>query len=241
MRWKAVLLFVTCALLLLMSLFYRVSTAIIAPVLSSDLSLTPHDLGLLGGSFFYCFAVTQLPLGVFIDRIGARRTMIFMNGLAVLGALVFAGSESLFYAVLGRSLLGIGMAGNLMGPLQSFSRSGIGRKNSPPLSGILLAAASLGNLAASSPLAVLVQFLGWRLTFNLLGGVNLLLIFPPPLRAGSSRGVGKDPPCGADEPGMVAQLQDALHQLELLGHRPSACFSATGRSPPFRACGPGRF
>ena len=55
-----------------MSQFYRVSSAIIAPDLSRDLGLNSQELGLLGAIFFYVFALVQPPLGLLLDRIGAR-------------------------------------------------------------------------------------------------------------------------------------------------------------------------
>lgn len=176
MRFRAALIFITSALLLFLSLFYRASGAIIAPLLSSDLHLTPQDLGFLGGAFFYSFAIMQLPLGFLMDRIGARWTMVGMNFLAVIGAVIFASSGSLLFAVVGRALLGFGMAGNLMGPIKIFLKWFSPAKLAT-LSGVLLSVASLGCLASTSPLALLVEVLGWRGSFYALAGVNLLLIF----------------------------------------------------------------
>ncbi|MGD9576813.1 MAG: MFS transporter [Syntrophorhabdus sp.] len=175
MSLRAALIFLSCSLLLLMSLFYRASSAIIAPILISDLGLTPNDLGLLGGCFFYSFAVIQLPLGLFIDKIGPKVTMIVLNSIAVVGAVVFATSKSPTLAIVGRSLLGFGVASNLMGPLKIFTRWFEPRKFAT-MSGSLLSLASLGSLAACSPLAVLVDFLGWRGSFYALAGVHFLLI-----------------------------------------------------------------
>jgi MFS family permease len=169
------LLFLVCASLLFMSLFYRVSSAIIAPILTSDLGLTPHDLGLLGGGFFYSFAVIQLPLGFFMDRVGPKLTMVVLNSVAVAGALVFANSNSVLSAVAGRALLGLGVAANLMGPLKIFTEW-FERRKFATISGSLLSLASMGSLAASSPLAVLVEFLGWRGSFHALAGLHLILI-----------------------------------------------------------------
>jgi len=84
------LIFAVCSSLFLMSLFYRASSAIIAPQLMKDLKLTHEDLGLLGAAFFYTFALVQFPLGPVLDRLGPRITMAGLNLLATLGAIVFA-------------------------------------------------------------------------------------------------------------------------------------------------------
>ena len=66
------LLFELCAVLFLCSQFYRASNAVIAPQLQADLSLSPESLGALSASFFYAFAITQVPLARLLDRRGRR-------------------------------------------------------------------------------------------------------------------------------------------------------------------------
>jgi len=52
---------ISCSLFFL-SQFYRVSNAVIAPQLLSDLSVDTKGLGLISASFFYAFALTQIPI-----------------------------------------------------------------------------------------------------------------------------------------------------------------------------------
>ena len=170
-RW---IIFGICASLFLMSLFYRASSAIIAPDLMHDLRLTHEALGLLGAAFFYSFAVVQIPLGLVLDRIGPRITMSILNILATAGAVVFAHAGGLTGGVIGRALLGLGMAANLMGPLKLFT-NWFDPRRFATLSGLLLSLGTLGSLAAATPLAILVQCLGWRRAFYSLAGLNALL------------------------------------------------------------------
>jgi MFS family permease len=155
-------------------MFYRVSTAIIAPDLASDLQLNSEELGLLGAVFFYVFALFQLPLGPILDRAGARATMIVLNILGFTGTLLFAQSSGLFWGALGRGLMGLGMAANLMGTLKIFSRW-FDLRQFATLTGTVLSIGTLGSLAATSPLALLVEGLGWRHAFWVLAGLHLLL------------------------------------------------------------------
>jgi nitrate/nitrite transporter NarK len=171
-RWT---LFAICTSLFLISLFYRASNAIIAPDLSRELNLEPHDLGLLGAAFFYAFALIQLPLGPILDRVGAKTTMLFLNVVGVCGTLIFASTASLAGGVMGRALLGVGMAANFMGTLKLLTYW-FEPKKFAFLSGLVLALGTLGSLAATTPLALLVQSLGWRGSFYALAGLNFLLI-----------------------------------------------------------------
>jgi MFS family permease len=171
-RWT---LFAICTSLFLISLFYRASNAIIAPDLSRDLNLEPQDLGLLGAAFFYSFALIQLPLLPILDRVGAKTTMLLLNVVGVCGTLIFASTGSLAGGVMGRTLLGVGMAANLMGTLKLLTHWFEPNKFAS-LSGLVLALGTLGSLAATTPLALMVRSLGWRGSFYALAGLNFLLI-----------------------------------------------------------------
>jgi hypothetical protein len=59
---------ISCSLFFL-SQFYRVSNAVIAPQLLSDLSVDTKGLGLISASFFYAFALTQIPISLFLDNL----------------------------------------------------------------------------------------------------------------------------------------------------------------------------
>jgi predicted MFS family arabinose efflux permease len=171
-RW---VIFGLGASLFLLSMFYRASSAIIAPDLARDLSLDYETLGLLGASFYYTFALIQLPMGLIMDRIGPRLTMAGLNLLGTVGALVFAFSGGAAAAVTGRALLGLGMAANLIGPLSLFSRW-FRPDRFATIQGLLLAVGNLGGIMAATPLALAAGALGWRTTFMALAGLNLALI-----------------------------------------------------------------
>lgn len=171
-RW---VIFGICVSLFLMSMFYRVSGAIIAPDLARELKLNARELGLLGAAFFYAFALIQLPLGLVLDRVGPKITMIFLNGIGVIGAVIFGLANGLIGAVLGRALLGIGMAANFMGTLKLFA-NWFDLKKFATIAGLVASLGALGSIGATSPLALLVQEIGWRGSFFVLAGVNTFLI-----------------------------------------------------------------
>jgi sugar phosphate permease len=170
-RWT---IFGTCAFLFLMSLFYRASSAIIAPNLVVDLNLSPHALGLMGAAFFYSFAIVQLPLGLFLDRVGPRITMTILNFVGAAGAVIFAHAGGMAGGVIGRAMLGVGMAANFIGPLKLLTRW-FDPSKFATLSGLLLSIGTVGSLAATTPLAMLVECLGWRKSFYSLAGLNAFL------------------------------------------------------------------
>jgi nitrate/nitrite transporter NarK len=153
-----------CAPLFVCSQFYRVANAVVAPSLQRDLALGSEALGALSAAFFYAFAAAQLPLALVLDRFGARVCMTALSLLGAGGALVFAGAESRAVATLGEVLVGIGMAGNLVGSLKLMGQW-FPAKEFATVAGGFAAVGTLGNVLATTPLVILVGELGWRRAF----------------------------------------------------------------------------
>jgi len=208
-RW---IIFIITSSLFLISQFYRASNAVIAPLLVRDLAINTKELGLMSASFFYAFALTQIPLGILLDRVGPRLTMTVLSLIGVFGAVIFAWAGSLSAGVAGRMLLGIGMACNLMGTLKLLT-TWFGPATFATLSGVIMSIGTLGNMAATTPLVLLVQGMGWRWGFTLIAAVNLLqiLIFYLMVR--------DRPPLDADPSGgrrVELKMNDILMGLKLL-------------------------
>ncbi|MDZ7699743.1 MAG: MFS transporter [Deltaproteobacteria bacterium] len=165
------------------------------------MQLDPEDLGLLGAAFFYAFALVQLPLGMVLDRAGARRTMVILNMVGMAGTLIFSQAHSLTMGVLGRALLGIGMSANLMGSLLLLTRW-FTPTQFATVSGLFLALGTLGSLGATSPLAVLVALMGWRGSFVVLTLCHAILLFVFIL-------IVRDAPAGYTIPAQIAPRRKA--------------------------------
>lgn len=171
---KLFLIFSILSLLYIFSQFFRVSNAVIAPNLIQDLGLNAETLGILGGAYFYSFALLQIPMGPMLDRIGPRMVVTFSPLIGALGAFLFALSGSFTSALWGRILIGAGMAPILMGSMKVFILRFPPEKFAT-LVGTILSVGTLGNIFAASPLAYLTSAIGWRVTFILAGGITILL------------------------------------------------------------------
>jgi len=173
---RLVLIFSTLSALFILSMFYRVSNAVIAPNLIQDLGLNAETLGILGGAFFYSFALFQIPMGPLLDRIGPRIIIASFSFTGALGAFLFAFGTSFTAALLGRVLIGVGMSSVLMGSFKVFVLR-FSPDRFATLVGILLSIGTLGNILAASPLAYLTSTVGWRMTFIFAGMITTLLAF----------------------------------------------------------------
>lgn len=185
-RWTV---FGLCAALFVLSQFYRAAVAVISPQLMSDLSLDARGLSLVSAAFFYAFAATQIPLAVYLDRMGARVTMTLLNAIAVCGAVVFAAASSLNMLVLARLLIGIGMACNLMGTFKLLS-TWFDSRRFATLTTVVFSLGTAGNIGATTPLVLLVGGIGWRWAFVTIALINLVLtaVFCVSVRDGPSSG-----------------------------------------------------
>lgn len=186
----AAVIFGTFAFAYFFSALLRAVTATLAPVFSAELGLQAADLGLLAGAYFFGFAALQLPLGRALDRFGPRRTSMTLLAVAVLGCAAFAVATSLTGLIAARVLIGAGMAAGLMAPLTAyrrlFSQAAQLRANS-----WMLMTGSLGMVASTVPVQMLLPLLGWRGLFwavavLLLLAVVLIALLLPPDAAGAA-------------------------------------------------------
>jgi predicted MFS family arabinose efflux permease len=147
-----------------MSYFYRSANAVIAPDLARDMNLGAAQLGLMTSLFFAVFAAIQLPIGIGLDRWGPRWVTPGLLFVGVAGSLVFAFAPDFGWLAVGRALLGIGMAGCLMGSLKIFSQW-FPAERFATASGVLVGIGAMGALVAATPMAWVNSLMGWRVIF----------------------------------------------------------------------------
>ena len=108
-RTRARTIFAVMAVTYCFSQFYRMSTAVIAVDLAREFQLGPKRLSLLGGAFFYAFAAVQFPLGVALDRWGARPLVLAGTLCGADGSVLFGLSGGWLGLLVGRVLMGLGI------------------------------------------------------------------------------------------------------------------------------------
>jgi predicted MFS family arabinose efflux permease len=164
---RAITIFVAFAVAYFLSTLLRAITATLAPTLAQEFALNASDLGLLAGGYFFGFALTQLPLGTWLDRFGPKRVVLGFLSVAVLGNVAFAVAESFSGLLAARVLCGVGVSACLMAPLTAyrrwFSPASMMRSNS-----WMLMVGSMGMVASTLPVQWLLPVTGWRAIFAVL-------------------------------------------------------------------------
>ncbi|UUZ50745.1 MFS transporter [Massilia sp. B-10] len=139
----------------LLSYALRSINAVIAPSLLTELDLSNADLGLLSSAYFIAFGCMQLPLGIWLDKFGPRRTESALLLVAACGALVFATSSTLTGLWIGRALIGIGVSACLMAALKGY-RLWFPMAQQGQLASWMLVAGTSGALSATVPVTLLL-------------------------------------------------------------------------------------
>jgi predicted MFS family arabinose efflux permease len=172
-KTRACLVFVAFAAAYFMSAALRTVTATLAPTLTAEFNLQARDLGLLSGGYFLGFAVLQIPLGGWLDRLGPKKVILFMLAIAVLGCWVFQSASSFHGLLLARFLSGLGVSVCLMAPLTAYRRW-FAPETQLRANSWMLMTGSFGMLAATLPVQAALPLLGWRGIFGVLAGLVAL-------------------------------------------------------------------
>lgn len=171
------------------SYFLRNVNAVIAPELTRELGASAADLGLLTSAYLLAFGAVQLPLGLALDRYGARRVEAALLLIAATGCALFAAGSSLSELAFARALIGLGVSACLMASFKAFSQW-FGLERQASLNAAIMAAGGLGALTASTPLSWAIPQLGWRTVFVALavaGVVAAAGIFSTPEKPGHAQ------------------------------------------------------
>lgn len=154
--------------------------AVLAPDLIAVFGLTNASLGGLTAAYFLGFMSVQLPLGVVLDRFGARRVHAGLILIAALGCALEAAATSFTALIAGRVLIGVGVAAALMASYKAF-RHWFAADRQPQLVSWMLMAGATGALTSTLPVQMLVPYVGWRGVFwicaVLLGLCSLAIYF----------------------------------------------------------------
>lgn len=191
-KWRLVLsVFFPFAAGYYLSFLFRTINASISPALASDFGLGAVETGLLASIYFLVFAGAQIPIGVLLDRYGPRRVQSVLLVFAVGGASLFGNADSFAELLIGRAMIGLGVAASLMAGLKAvvvwFPKDRIAFVN-----GAMIMLGSLGAVTATAPTDWLLHLIGWRSLFELLTIATVvtagLIYFTVPKRDGAHRG-----------------------------------------------------
>ena len=157
----------------LINFFDRICLSVAGPQLQQKLGLGPADLGVLFSAFFWTYALSQIPVGVILDRWGVTRIgrwSAFLWGVASTITALASGFGGILAA---RCLLGIAEAASF--PANSKATGyWFPRQERASSTALFDAAAKFSNVIGVPLVALAVVHFGWRWGFGLVAGLSFL-------------------------------------------------------------------
>lgn len=157
-----------CAAFLFYKYVLQIYPSIITHELMREFSLTGAGLGNLAATFYYSYLITQLFVGVLLDKYSNR----WLTSAAILccavGVYFFASTQTLLGAELFRALTGMGVAFATVAYMK-LAAVWFKPKYYAFFSGLLITAAMAGAFFGEASLSLLVGEVGWRHCLEMLG------------------------------------------------------------------------
>jgi MFS family permease len=157
-----------------MAYLFRTINAVMAIPLTKELGLGADDLGLLTSVYFLTFAAAQIPIGMLLDRYGPRRVQSALLVIAAIGSALFAVSGHFWMLLVGRALVGLGVASAMTAGLKALVLWFPGDRV-PLLNGLMVMLGALGAVTATLPAELLLDWFGWRELFGLFAGLTVAI------------------------------------------------------------------
>lgn len=131
-------------------------------------------MGLLASAYFYPYALMQFPAGLLSDSLGPRKTVTVFLVMAAVGSFAFGISETVENAVLARILVGLGVSMVFI-PTMKILSQWFRANEFAYMVAIVNIMGGVGALTAATPLAFMTSWVGWRMSFEIIGMITLLM------------------------------------------------------------------
>lgn len=158
----------------MLSNLLRTLPAMAADVMQDSLAVDAQHLAQLVSIFHITFAAAQIPVGVALDRYGARIVAVTLLAVVSVGCAMAAMLPGALGHGVAQAVLGLGCSGLLLCPMMVAARYA-----SPAQfglwSGLILGIGGSGMLLSAMPLAWLVEAAGWRAAFWVCAALAVLL------------------------------------------------------------------
>ncbi len=139
----------------------RASPGVITNELMTSFGISAGAVGTLIAFYYFAYVPLQIPCGVITDRFGPRKVVSISALLCVLGAVIFATSNSIIFAQFGRFLIGAGSACAYICCLKIAS-VWFDKSKFAFIAGISMMMGTFGGMVAGFPFAKLSNAHGWR-------------------------------------------------------------------------------
>lgn len=165
---------------LLVSIFYayqyilRVMPNVMLGDIMQQFSMDAAIFGQFSGIYYIGYSLMHLPIGIFLDRYGARNVMTASILLTVVGLTPLLFTEHWFYPILGRLLMGMGSSAAILG-LFKMIRMTFAEDKFPRMLSLSVMIGLMGAIYGGTPLAYMKEGIGYLSVVQIFAFLGLLL------------------------------------------------------------------
>lgn len=170
------IVWLTSGLFYIYEVVLRTGPSVMTQGIMEHFQINATNLGLLSVFFYYSYVLCQIPSGMLIDKIGARKVITISSLLCALGAIIFGSTDNLNIAQFARFLIGAGSSCGFIVCLKLAS-DWFSASKFAFIAGLTNMLGTLGATFAGVPLAYLVSNVGWQNSMVILGYIGLLVTF----------------------------------------------------------------
>ncbi|MFM2373400.1 MAG: hypothetical protein RJA75_296 [Actinomycetota bacterium] len=121
------------------------------------------------------YAAMQIPIGILVDRFGAKVLLAVGAGIMAAGQLTVAFAPSLEFAIVGRMLVGLGDSFTFVSMIRMVNGWYSGAKASK-IQQYIATAGQTGQFFSAVPFWFMLENLGWEPAFSIMAAASLLVV-----------------------------------------------------------------
>ncbi len=157
----------------LCDVFLRLSVDVVTNDVQREFNMTAEEVSsAFGSSFFWSYALMQIPAGWLLDAVGPSRTISGCALLCGFASLGFGYSRTAASGIIARIVMGLASSGGWLGALK-VSRLGFGSANRAAnlVLGITCMLGGVGGLGSQEPFRQLAAAVSWRDAFKIVSAL----------------------------------------------------------------------
>ncbi|MDR3155605.1 MAG: MFS transporter [Holosporaceae bacterium] len=152
----------------------RVSPSVMVDDIMAHYCVTAGTFGVIITCFYFSYVVLQIPCGLILDKLGPRNLVSSSAILSTLGSILFALTDQIYVAQIGRCMVGAGAACAFTSCLQIASQV-FSSKQFAMFAGVTNMMGTLGALCGGFPIAKSVNAIGWKKTIFALAVIGVVI------------------------------------------------------------------
>jgi MFS family permease len=173
---SATLVMIAGALAYLMTVTNRSSMGVASLLASQRFDVAATALSTLAVAQLVVYAAMQIPVGILLDRFGSRSMLVFGTVVMTIGQFLVSIAEEIGFAVVGRMFVGLGDAFVFISVIRLVNGWYVGAR-ATRIQQLVTNTGQLGQAVSAIPFAFLLADFGWNVSFMILAGLSLTVVF----------------------------------------------------------------